>query len=52
MVEGWSKGRTGIKAWRWARQRASARAGQCRKGMAKRTQGQAIMEGKAGAEAV
>ena len=52
LAEGWSKGRTGIKTWRWARQRASDRPGQCREGMAKRTQGQAIVEGKTGAGAV
>ena len=49
LAEGWPKERTRVKTWRRARQRASDRAGHRRKGMAKRIQGQAIVEGKTGA---
>ena len=49
LAEGWPKERTGVKTWRRARQRASNRAGHSRNGKAKRTQGQAIVEGKTGA---
>ena len=51
LAEGWPKVMTWIKTWQQARQRASDGAGQCRKGMAKRTQGQTIVEGRTGARA-
>ena len=49
LAEGWPEERTVVKTWRRAMQRASDGAGHYRKGIANRTQGQAIVEGKAGA---